>query len=198
MLLLTLYLMQVPDQHHPPKSATEYAHVLKDPKRDEWQKPHEVITALSLRPDEVIADIGAGNGYFAERFARHAAKVYAVDIEPKLLEMIKGGKIERITALPDDPKLPPSSVDTVFLCNVTHHIGNRGPYWAKVAAALKPGGRIVILEFHKKPLPVGPGPGMKIDQPDLVNELAAAGFGVSREHGFLPYQYFLEFTRFKQ
>ena len=195
MLLLTLCLMQVPQQHHPPQSATEYAHVLKDPKRDEWQKPHEVIAALSLRADEVIADIGAGNGYFSERFAKHAAKVYAVDIEPKLLDMIKGDRIERITALPDDPKLPAASVDTVFLCNVTHHIDNRGPYWAKVAAALKPGGRIVILEFHKKPLPVGPGPGMKIEQAVLVKELAAAGFKVSREHGFLPYQYFLEFKR---
>jgi ubiquinone/menaquinone biosynthesis C-methylase UbiE len=187
--------MQVEHQHHPPKSATEYAHVLKDPTRDQWQKPHEVITALALKPEEAIADIGAGNGYFSERFARHVAKVYAVDIEPKLLEMIQGDKIERITALPNDPKLPAASVDTVFLCNVTHHIENRGPYWEKVAAALKPGGRIVILEFHKKPLPVGPGPGMKIAQGELVKELAAAGFKVAREHKFLPYQYFLEFKR---
>jgi arsenite methyltransferase len=191
----SFFLVQVEHQHHPPRSAAEYAHVLKDPKRDEWQKPHQVIQALALRKDEVIADIGAGNGYFSERFAKHAAKVYAVDIEPKLLEMIQGDRVERVTALPDDPKLPAASVDTVFLCNVVHHIDKRGPYWAKVAAALKPGGRVVILDFHRRPLPVGPGPGMKIDKAVMIEELKSAGFKLAKDYGDLQYQYFLEFKR---
>jgi arsenite methyltransferase len=196
MILLLAFLAQVPHQQHPPANAAEYAHVLNDPKRDEWQKPHEVIQALALRSDESIADIGAGTGYFSQRFARHAAKVYAVDIEPKLLAMIKGSsRIQTVVAAPDDPKLKPASVDTVFFCNVLHHIDNRAPYWAKVAAALKPGGRIVVMEFHKKPLPVGPGPGMKIDQAAMVEELKAAGFTLAKQHDFLPYQYFLEFKR---
>jgi predicted methyltransferase len=190
-----LFLSQVEHQHHPPRSATEYAHVLKDPSRDAWQKPHDVIMALGLRKDEVIADIGAGNGYFTERFAKHAAKVYAVDIEPKLLEMIQGDRIERVTALPNDPKLPNASVDTVFLCNVAHHIESRGAYWAKVASALKPGGRIVILDFHKRPLPVGPGPGMKIEKAVMIEELAQAGFRLSKDYGDMQYQYFLEFKK---
>ena len=196
MIFFIALLAQIPHQQHPPANAAEYAHVLNDPKRDEWQKPHEVIQALGLRSDEVIADIGAGTGYFSQRFARHAGKVYAVDIEPKLLEKIKASdKIETVVAAGDDPKLKPGSGDTVFFCNVLHHIDNRAAYWTKVAAALKPGGRIVVLEFHKKPLPVGPGPGMKIDQAVMVQELQAAGFKVSKEHGFLPYQYFLEFKR---
>lgn len=195
MILILAVLMQVPNQHHPPASAAEYAHVLNDPKRDEWQKPHEVMQELHLRADEVIADIGAGTGYFSQRFARHAAKVYAVDIEPKLLATIKGEKIVTVAAAPDDPKLPPASVDTVFFCNVVHHIDQRAPYWAKVMTALKPGGRIVVLDFYKKPLPVGPGPGMKIDKAVMLAEVKAAGFQLTRDLDFLPYQYFLEFKK---
>jgi arsenite methyltransferase len=83
-ILEAVALGQVPHQHHPPSSG-EYAKVLEDPSRDEWQKPHDVVMALNLRPTDTIADIGAGTGYFARRFANHAGKVYAVDIERELL-----------------------------------------------------------------------------------------------------------------
>lgn len=195
LLLQTALISQVEHQHHPPRSAMEYAHVLNDPKRDEWQKPHDVVQSLHLRADEVIADIGAGTGYFSQRFARHAGKVIAVDIEPKLLEMIKGDKIEKVTGSAVSPNLKPASVDTIFFCNVVHHIDQRPAYWAKVIEALKPGGRVVVLDFHKKPLPVGPGPGMKIDKPDMIREVTAAGLKLSRDLDFLPYQYFLEFKK---
>src|SRR5512136_323036 len=121
-------LAQTAHQHHPPASAQEYARALNDPQRDEWQKPHEVIQTLALREDEAVADIGAGTGYFARRFARHAAKVYAVDIDPELLKMAKEGapaNLETVLGAPDDPRLPPRSVDTIFFCDVLHHIANR-------------------------------------------------------------------------
>lgn len=98
-------LGQVPHQHHPPSSA-EYAKVLEDPSRDEWQKPHEVVTALDLKATDVVADIGAGTGYFARRFARHASKVYAVDIDRELLAVIQKDAQPNLTvvlAAPDDP-----------------------------------------------------------------------------------------------
>src|SRR5579859_5634928 len=79
---------QVPHQHHPP-SSDEYAKVLEDPSRDEWQKPHDVIMALDLKPTDTVADIGAGTGYFARRFALHARRVYAVDIDVKLLAIVR-------------------------------------------------------------------------------------------------------------
>jgi ubiquinone/menaquinone biosynthesis C-methylase UbiE len=189
---------QVEHQHHPPRSATEYMHALDDPKRDAWQKPHDVVMALKLRQDEVVADIGAGTGYFAKRFARHAGRVLAVDIEPKLLEKTREGapaNLETVVASADDPRLAPSSVDTIFFCNVLHHIEKRPAYYARLEKALKPGGRIVIVDFYKRKLPVGPPESMKLSEKQVEGELSAAGFRLAGTHDFLPHQYFLIFER---
>jgi len=183
-------------EHHPPRSAEEYARVLNDPQRDGWQKPHEVIAALALRPDEVIADLGAGTGYFARRFAQHAAKVYAIDIDEELLKRVRAGapaNLETVLAAPDDPRLPEASLDTVFICDTLHHIANRAAYFPKLKKALKPGGRIVNIDFYKKPLPVGPPPGMKLSEEEVIAEFKAAGFRLVKTFDFLPYQYFLVF-----
>lgn len=189
---------QVAHQHHPPQDAAEYARVLNDPSRDAWQKPHEVITALALKPTETIADIGAGPGYFARRFARHAGTVYAVDIDEKLLTMGARGapaNYRTILAAPDDPRLPASSVDTIFFCDVLHHISARPGYYKKLDQALKPGGRIVIVDFHKRELPVGPPSSMKLDRQEVIAEFKAAGFRLATSYDFLPHQYFLVFER---
>jgi ubiquinone/menaquinone biosynthesis C-methylase UbiE len=103
--------------------------------------------------------------------------------------------VEFIVAAPDDPKLPAASVNTIFLCNVLHHIHGRPAYYRKLDRALKPGGRIVIVEFYKKPLPVGPPEKMKLTAEEVIAELEAAGFHKARQHEVLPYQYFLEFER---
>jgi arsenite methyltransferase len=189
---------QVAHQHHPPRSAGEYARILEDPSRDAWQKPHDVVMALTLKSDEAVADIGAGTGYFARRFAHHAGTVYAVDIDARLLEIAAKGapaNLRTVLAAPDDPKLPAAAVDTIFFCDVLHHIENRPAYYTRLSAALKPGGRVVIVDFFKKELPVGPPPAMKLSEEQVKQELAAAGFRVTRSHTFLPYQYMLEFTR---
>jgi ubiquinone/menaquinone biosynthesis C-methylase UbiE len=197
-LAVAAAVAQVEHQHHPPRSAEEYSKVLENPARDQWQKPHEVMQALALRPGEIVADIGAGSGYFTRRFAHHAATVFAVDIDARLIEIAKKTappNIQFILAAPDDPKLPPASVDTIFICDVLHHIGERPAYYRKLEQALKPGGRIVIVDFYKKQLPVGPPVSMKLSEKEVERELAAAGFRLDRSHGFLPHQYFLEFRK---
>lgn len=198
-LLLLLPLGgQVAHQHHPPRSAEEYAKVLNDSGRDAWQKPHEVVMALRLRPDEVIADIGAGTGYFSRRFARHAGKAIAVDIDAKLLEMAaQGAPANHATLLASaaDPKLEPASVDTIFFCDVLHHISGRPAYYRKLLAALKPGGRVVMIDFHKRPLPVGPPVAMKLSDEEVIAEMEAAGMKLVRRETFLPHQYFLFFAQ---
>jgi ubiquinone/menaquinone biosynthesis C-methylase UbiE len=154
--------------------------------------------ALDLKAADAIADIGAGTGYFARRFAQHAGKVYAVDIDPKLLAIAREkapANLETILAAAEDPRLPPRSVDLIFFCDVLHHIGNRPAYYAKLAEALKPRGRIVVIDFYKKGLPVGPPPSMKLSDREVVGEFGNAGFKLARRLDILPYQYFLIFEK---
>jgi len=193
----TVALGQVPHQHHPP-SSEEYAKVLEDPSRDAWQKPHAVVMALDLKPTDTVADIGAGTGYFARRFALHAGKVYAVDIDDKLLAIVRSkapANLQTILAAPDDPGLPSNSVDMIFFCDVLHHIESRPAYYVKLAKVLKPGGRVVVIDFYKKPLPVGPPESMKLSDQEVITEFQKAGFGLSKRLDILPYQYFLFFER---
>ena len=196
-ILAAVALGQVPHQHHPP-SSDEYAKVLEDPSRDEWQKPHEVVMALGLKSTDAIADIGAGTGYFARRFANHARKVYAVDIDRELLAI--AGKnapanLETVLAAPDDPRLPEQSVDIIFFCDVLHHVDNRTAYYPKLAQALKPGGRIVVIEFYKKDLPIGPPASMKLSDEEVIGEFRNAGFTLAKRLDILPYQYYLFFDK---
>jgi arsenite methyltransferase len=195
--VLAVAFGQVAHQNHPPSSA-EYAKVLEDPARDEWQKPHDVVMALALKPTETIADIGAGTGYFARRFALHAGKVYAVDIDAKLLDIVRKDapkNLEAVLASPDDSRLPERSIDTIFFCDVLHHIENRPAYYSRLAKVLKPGGRIVVVDFFKKELPVGPPPSMKLSDDEVVAELKAAGFTLTKRLDILPYQYYLFFEK---
>jgi arsenite methyltransferase len=198
-LVAPLLPAQVPNQeHHQHMHAETYAKVLEDPSRDAWQKPHEVLMALDLKKSEAVADIGAGTGYFSRRFARHAGAVWAVDIDPKLLEIAgknKPANLQLVHAKMDDPSLPAASVDTIFICDVWHHIDGRPAYLAKLKNALRPGGRIVIIDFKEGKLPVGPPPSMKIPEAGMIGEFAAAGFRLSRRHDILPHQYFLEFRQ---
>jgi len=189
--------------HRDPRT---YMAALDDPRRDAWQKPHDVITALGLKAGDRVADIGAGSGYFALRFAQHvgsAGRVYASDLSEHMVKEVasraeKAGlaNVEAVQAKPDDPGLPPGAADVIFICNTWHHIEARTAYAARLASALTPGGRLVIVDF-KKDAPVGPPREMKLTREEVVKEIEAAGFTLSREHGFLPHQYFLEFSRRK-
>jgi ubiquinone/menaquinone biosynthesis C-methylase UbiE len=194
---------QVADQHHPPESTSAYIRALEDPSRDEWQKPEEVVEKLAVKPGEMVADIGAGSGYFSVRLARAVGptgKVYAVDIEPGLLSYLEQRtkrdsipNIQIVLADAHDPKLQPESVDLIFICDVLHHISDRDKYYPLLARALKPGGRLVNIDFQKRPLPVGPPVEMKIANQAMIDEVRPAGFRLVEEFDFLKYQYFLVF-----
>jgi ubiquinone/menaquinone biosynthesis C-methylase UbiE len=187
------------------RNSQAYVAMLDDPRRDAWQKPHEVIEALALEPGEVVADIGSGSGYFTLRLAAHVGeqgRVYAVDIDPEMVRHLNQRlrdagvrNVFTVLAEPDDPLLPDASVDKVVIVDTWHHIANHASYLAKLERVLKPGGQIVMIDFKKQDLPVGPPLSMKIARADLVRQLAEAGFKLAAEHDFLPYQYFLVFTR---
>jgi cyclopropane fatty-acyl-phospholipid synthase-like methyltransferase len=97
-----------------------------------------------------------------------------------------------ILAPPEDPLLP-QPVDRFVIVDVWHHIENQPAYLALMKKLLKRGGQVVMIDFHKRALPVGPPEAMKIAREDLLAQMKAHGFELVTEHTFLPYQYFLVF-----
>lgn len=205
LLFLTLFAggaaAQTPHTHrHDFSGAAHWAKVFDDPERDRWQKPHEVIRALALRPDAVVADIGAGTGYFSVRLAHMTPKgrVFAVDIEPDMVRYLaeRGRRenlpnLEAVLGRTDDPRLP-AKVDRVLVVDTYHHIDARAAYFGRLRGDLKPGGEVAIIDFTPES-PVGPPPSSRIVRQQVIDEMQRAGYALSAEHTFLPYQYFLAF-----
>jgi arsenite methyltransferase len=192
------------DMHKLHQDSKAYIALLEDPERDAYQKPMEVIKALDLKEGEVIADIGSGSGYFSFRFSHHVGekgKVYSVDINSDMIlhinRRIRDQNVKNVVtilAAADDPLLPDASIDRFFICDTWHHVEKQAEYLARLRRMLKPGGQIIMIDFQKRELPVGPPTGMKIAREDLVRQMESAGFSLSREYTFLPYQYFLVFA----
>ncbi len=193
---------QSPQTHqHSFHDAQKWAQVFDDPARDAWQKPHEVIRALALAPDAVVADIGAGTGYFSARLARMLpqGKVYAVDLEPDMVRYL-GERAEKeglrnlfpIRGDADQANLP-EPVDLVLLVDVYHHIDDRSRYFARLKDALRANGRVAVIDFRMDAKD-GPPRAARIAPAQVKREMARAGYALVEEPGFLPNQYFLVFT----
>jgi SAM-dependent methyltransferase len=148
-----------------------------------------------------VADIGAGTGYFAARIANMLPKgrVYAVDLEPDMVRHLaaraKREKLANLVAVQGaagDPKLP-EKVDVALFVDVYHHIDDRPAYFRRLRGALRPGGRVAIVDF-KLDSPQGPPRAARIAPERVIAEMRQAGYAVAGRHDFLPYQYFLLFT----
>ena len=194
---------QSPHTHqHRFSDADKWAQVFDDPERDAWQKPHQVIEALALKPGAVVADLGAGTGYFSVRLARMVPKgtVYAVDVEPDMVKYL-GQRAAReklknmiaVAAAPGDARLP-AKADLVLLVDVYHHIGERERYFRALADSLKPGGRLAVIDFRLDSKR-GPPRDARVAPERVKAEMKAAGYTLAAEHAFLPDQYFLVFAR---
>lgn len=175
-----------------------YADRLDDPERDAWQKPGKVVDMLACEARMVAADIGAGTGYFLPALSEAVGAkgtVLGLDIEPAMVERMTA-RIERDGLLnaraaivqPNDPGLEPASVDRVLIVNTWHHIPERTAYAKKLLPALRPGGRLLIVDFTMES-PHGPPPRMRLTVDTVRVELQAAGFATEVLEESLPYQY---------
>ena len=206
-LLAGAALAQDQHQHRRPDDIKQYLEHLDSPERDRYQKPIDVIEALKLKPGMAVADLGSGSGYFTRRFVEAVTEtgmVYAVDVEPEMLAYAKESIVhmhvpytaEFILARPDSPKLPFESIDLLFVCNTIHHLEDRSKYFRDLRSSLKPGARIAIIDFYpdERSGDLGFPKRHLVSRDTVIKELTDAGYKLDREHGFLPKQYFLEFT----
>ncbi len=188
---------------HEMEKIKNWVKIFEDPERDEWQEPGKVIETMRLKKGDMVADIGAGTGYFTRRIARAVGSqgvAFGVDIEPRLLHyMEKDTKklnlknYKPVLATMDDSTLSPMSVDVVFFCLTLHHVYNRVPYLKKLKKVFKNGGRVVVVEFYKRKMDFGPPSNHKMSREETIEEFTQAGYRLTRSLDFLQYQYFLEF-----
>ncbi len=178
--------------------ATRWATVFDDPARDAWQKPDEVVALLAPGPGHVVADIGAGTGYFEPYLTRAvggAGKILALDSEPAMVAHIAqrataelwSNVVAQVVAA-DDPGLPTAGVDRVLIVDTWHHLPDRPRYAAKLALALRPGGTLAVVDFTPD-APMGPPAAARLAAATVVAELAAAGLSARVAEESLPHQY---------
>lgn len=180
-----------------PRKAEEWEKTLESRGRTATQKVNEVIADLSLKPGMIVADIGAGSGFFSRPLAKAVSpggKVYAVDIQQGLLDYINKrdseeniGNIQTVLGEFDDPKLPARNVDLAFINDVLHHIEHRAVYLKALGTYIKPTGRIAIIEMNKDDPNTGHKnqPELLVGRDDILHWMSDAGFKLVEEHADL-------------
>ncbi len=188
--------------HHRFEDAQRWAKEFDNPERDVWQKPEQVLDALSLERGSIVADIGAGTGYFSAKIGRRIpdGKIYAADVEPDMARYLRERAAKEhltnliaVQAAPNAANLP-EPVSIVLIVDTYHHIANRIEYFTKLRASLLPKGRLAIIDF-KADSPSGPPIQHRISPEKVTKELNAAGYSLAETYDFLPRQYFLIFRK---
>jgi ubiquinone/menaquinone biosynthesis C-methylase UbiE len=177
--------------------------VLEGPDRDAWQKPEQVMDTLAIGEGSVVADVGAGGGWFTVRLARRVGPngvVYAQDVQPQMLDSISRrivreglANVRYIRGERRDPKLPAGTLDAVLMVDTYHEFENPVSLLRGVRAALKPGGRVGIVDFKSDGGGPGPPFSERVREERVVEEAAQAQLRLLGRETFLEFQYFLIF-----
>jgi ubiquinone/menaquinone biosynthesis C-methylase UbiE len=179
--------------------------LLEAPDRDEWQRPDLIMDALGVAEASVVADIGAGSGWFTIRLARRVGPnglVYAQDVQQLMLAaIIRRVRAEGLTNVrptlggENDPRLPARALDTVLIVDVYHEIEDGVTLLKNVATALKPQGRLGVIDFRLEGGGPGPAREERVSPDEVIRDAEAAGLRLLQKEEFLTYQYFLIFGR---
>jgi ubiquinone/menaquinone biosynthesis C-methylase UbiE len=166
-------------------------------------KPDEVLKALELQKGQKVADIGAGGGYFALRFAEIVGAnghTFAVDTDQTFLDFVKNnakekglGNVETVLASKDGVALPEKSLSLIFLRNVCHHLPDRPEYFKRLKSALKQDGRIAIIEYKSGGFSFHGLFGHYVPKETIIKEMEQAGYQLEKNLAFLPEQSFMIF-----
>ena len=172
--------------------------------REQEEAPSKMLSAIDLPPDAVLADIGAGSGYHAFRLAPRLpqGRVIAVDIQQEMLDFLtkKSRELEITNVTPhlgaiDDIKLPPASIDAALLVDAYHEFSHPKEMLTSLHRALKPGGRIFLMEFRGEDDRVPIKPLHKMTEAQARKEFEACGFRFVENRRLLPWQHFLVFSK---
>jgi len=195
------------DQRRPaPVMGIGGADWLERPGRDEEQRPDEIIRTMGLRNGDVVADLGAGTGYFTRRLAKAVSpsgRVYAVDIQPEMLSLLKNNvekagirNVVTVLGETDDPKLPKKSLDWVLLVDVYHELQQPKATLAKIREALKPTGKVALVEYRLEGLTaLHIREEHRMSTSQVLAEWTPAGYRLVTLHEFLPVQHFFVFEK---
>ena len=180
---------------------------LERPEREREEQPAKLVKALELKPGMVVADVGVGTGYFAFRMAPHVGekgKILGVDIQKEMLALLakKAKKlgitnVEGVLGEEKDPKLPDDGVDLVLMVDVYHEFSYPYEMMVAIKKALKPGGRVVLVEYRKEDPKVPIKLVHKMTEAQCKKEMAAAGLEWVKTVGTLPRQHIAIFRKKK-
>ena len=184
--------------------ATENAPFFERPERDKEERPELLMSALHIRRGATVADIGSGTGYFTWRLAEQVGpqgKVYAVDVQQSMLDRTKAAvdqhkltNVEYVLATEHSARLPERSVDLVFIAYAYHEFGDPEAMMASIRRALKPGGRVVIIEYATESKIAPASPLHKMSFEEIRREIEPMGFVIDQLFDFLPVQHGVVFT----
>ena len=168
------------------------------------EAPNAAVQAMQLVPDAVVADIGAGTGYFSFRLAAQVpqGRVYAVDVQPEMLDIIRK-RIERrsvdnvaaVTGKVDDPMLPAEAIDAVLLVDAYHEFAYPYEMMRGIVRALRPGGRVFLIEYRGEDASIPIKRLHKMTQQQAIREMQAVGLEWVETRDFLPTQHFMVFEK---
>jgi precorrin-6B methylase 2 len=184
--------------------ATENAPFFNRPERDKEERPELLMSALQIRAGATVADIGSGTGYFTWRLAQQVGpqgKVYAVDVQQSMLDLTRSAvtahklkNVDYVLATESSPRLPERSCDLVFMAYAYHEFGEPAEMMRAIRRTLKPGGRVVVLEFAKESNIAPASPLHKMSFEEIRREIEPMGFVIDQLLDFLPVQHGVIFT----
>lgn len=177
---------------------------LERAEREQEEAPSRALDALDLKPGMVVADIGAGSGYYASRMAQRvgpSGRVYATDIQQGMIDLLERriraeglGNVTTVLGAMDDPKLPANAIDLAIMVDVYHELQQPQIFLQRLKATFKPGGRLVLVEFRKEDPRVPILEVHKMSVAEVKQELEAEGYVLERVIDVLPWQHIIVLT----